>query len=40
MADYESNPQLYVPKEQATGLMGQPLNAQQNAGPTFGYPIN
>lgn len=31
---------MYALKEQAIGLMSQPLNAQQNAGPTFEYPIN
>lgn len=31
---------MYVLKEQAIGLMSQPLNAQQNAGPTFEYPTN
>lgn len=39
-ADFESNPQLYDLKEQATGLISQPLNAQQNAGPAFEYPVN
>jgi len=27
-------------KEQAIGLMSQPLNSTQNAGPTFEYPAN
>ncbi|MEY8760658.1 ferritin-like domain-containing protein [Chryseobacterium tongliaoense] len=31
---------MYALKEQAVGLMNQPLNAQQNAGPTFEYPTN
>lgn len=31
---------MYALKEQAIGLMSQPLNAQQNAGPTFEYPAN
>ena len=31
---------MYALKEQAIGLMSQPLNAQQNAGPTFEYPTN
>ena len=31
---------MYALKEQAIGLMSQPLNATQNAGPTFEYPSN
>jgi hypothetical protein len=31
---------MYALKEQAVELMKQPLNAQQNAGPTFEYPAN
>jgi len=31
---------MYALKEQAVGLMSQPLNAQQNAGPTYEYPAN
>lgn len=31
---------MYALKEQAIGLMSQPLNAQYNAGPTFEYPTN
>jgi hypothetical protein len=31
---------MYALKEQAIGLMSQPLNAQYNAGPTFEYPSN
>lgn len=29
---------MYALKEQAIGLMSQPLNSSQNAGPTFEYP--
>lgn len=31
---------MYALKEQAIGLMSQPLNSTQNAGPTFEYPAN
>ena len=31
---------MYALKEQAIGLMSQPLNSTQNAGPTFEYPTN
>lgn len=31
---------MYALKEQAIGLMSQPLTAQYNAGPTFEYPTN
>lgn len=31
---------MYALKEQAIGLMSQPLNSSQNAGPTFEYPVN
>ncbi|BEV02882.1 ferritin-like protein [Chryseobacterium gambrini] len=31
---------MYALKEQAIGLMSQPLNSQYNAGPTFEYPAN
>ncbi|MNV31018.1 Ferritin-like protein [compost metagenome] len=31
---------MYALKEQAVELMKQPLNGQENAGPTFEYPIN
>jgi len=29
---------MYALKEQAIGLMSQPLNSQYNAGPTFEFP--
>jgi hypothetical protein len=31
---------MYALKEQAIGLMSQPLTSQYNAGPTFEYPAN
>ncbi|MCA6065916.1 ferritin-like protein [Chryseobacterium sp. RG1] len=31
---------MYALKEQAIGLMSQPLTSTQNAGPTFEYPTN
>jgi hypothetical protein len=31
---------MYALKEQAIGLMSQPLTSQYNAGPTFEYPSN
>ncbi|MCD1116544.1 ferritin-like domain-containing protein [Chryseobacterium turcicum] len=31
---------MYALKEQAIGLMSQPLDSQYNAGPTFEYPTN
>jgi hypothetical protein len=31
---------MYALKEQAVELMKQPLTAQENAGPTFEYPLN
>ncbi|RZJ38472.1 MAG: hypothetical protein EOO18_03275 [Chryseobacterium sp.] len=31
---------MYALKEQAIGLMSQPLDSQYNAGPTFEYPSN
>ncbi len=31
---------MYALKEQAVELMKQPLNGQENAGPTFEYPMN
>lgn len=31
---------MYALKEQAVELMKQPLNEQENAGPTFEYPMN
>ncbi|SHM03236.1 ferritin-like domain-containing protein [Chryseobacterium polytrichastri] len=31
---------MYALKEQAVGLMSQPLDSQYNAGPTFEYPSN
>ena len=31
---------MYALKEQAIGLMSQPLDSQYNAGPTFEYPAN
>ena len=31
---------MYALKEEAVSLMKQPLNAQENAAPTFEYPIN
>ena len=31
---------MFALKEQAIGLMKQPLNSQENAGPTFEYPVN
>src|SRR5690606_3974390 len=31
---------MYALKEQAVGLMKQPLNGQENAAPTFEYPVH